>query len=341
MMKKKLTGVLMCALAFTLLTGCGGGGGSSAPEAKKPTIKVEAPLKTKVGAVDISSQKLAGYKFEAKTDKEIAGMTVYNGKLVYAAKQAKEIRAVKINGGIAELATDTFDKGILVHKDNNKALEVARVAADKNGYLYYDSSNKIYSYKDKKEQKAALGGQLAIAPDGKTAYAFFPQTYFEKGELKDGKFINAKESFLKQGEPKQGPLERIEDVKVGADGKVYALGVSSMQDMKYNAAIFSADGKQLALLGEDKDNQPNTISFPKGLAITDKYVCVMINGMPAGLGIWTQDGKFVGVAQAAAIFGKGYRAAAIGNWDKDSVIVAAQTDKDKKYTYEFFEISLK
>ena len=329
--KKWLAAIIGGAMVMSVLAGCGGGDSADKKDSKAaaPAVKVEAPVKAKVGNVDITSQKLAGFSVKSDSVFAIKGLTNYQGKLVYA-DNSKNLTALALKDNALSIDKGMFKEGILTGEGRMEF-----PVADTAGYVYFNGSNKVYSVKDGKisVMKDNCVDHFAPAPDGQSGYLY--QLDSLKKVTLDAGVVKSEEPGFVDPKAGQGPFKQIEQAVVDKDGTVYLAGAAAQGNLAVMVS-YSPAGQQLAQFGGADFKAPDKISAPAGIALTNKYVCVATTD---ALKVWAKDGTFVGAVKNKDLFGADNRIYGLANWDDNGIVAYVNYDTGKKYDYNFVYIS--
>jgi hypothetical protein len=332
--RKACMAALLCGvMALGVLTGCGGSEGTKETKDTKPAapaVKVEAPVKAKVGNVDITTQKWADYSVKDDSVFAIKGLAQYQGKLVYGGG-GKNLTALALKDNVLSIDKGMFKDGILTSEER-----IENPTTDAAGYIYFRHGNKLNSFKDGKTvvMNDNCVDSFAPVPDGKSGYLYLGPA-FKKAILDAGVVKSTEPGFV---DPKagQGPFKQVDYAVVDKDSTVYLQGYPP--EGNYGLMIsYSPAGQQLAQFGGQDFKAPDKIGGAAGIALTDKYVCVAVTD---GLKVWAKDGTFIGAVKNKDLFGDDYRIYGIANWDGKGIVAYVNYEKaTKKYDFNFVYIS--
>jgi hypothetical protein len=370
--------LLSLILTSMLFLGC-----SSSPDSQKSDAAQAAKPKSVAAAVQymeahigdavLRGRQLKGYEFDFSYMQAMAGLTKWNGMLVFGVDRDEgNGRNTILKALTVDLAADGTSKPALepaVKEFHDGVLappaEAREVYSDPAGgagaYLYFSSRSGISSISHD-GPGAALGKygakRLAIDPDGQSAY-IFSNKIMAQGTLANGTFTPTR-TFSTNGTSLV--FSSLEDVAVGPDHRLYAAGKmkSDQSNVLHKIAIYTPDMNQVTMFGTDVPDYapPRGRAFPR-LAVTSKYIFSWkqadIFTLPAQLCLWTHDGAYLGQVVADKVFGEGWQPLEVTNWDENTLVIAAakitnmketknpetgRTNTERTWTYGFFLLQL-
>jgi hypothetical protein len=330
--------VISILILLLLATGCGQAETKTVTPKAVPQVNTKAVLTAKAGPVTLKGEQLDGYGFKDYQPESICGMTRWQDKLVvseynaYAKTQPILLRAFNLDtekGSLAP-AKDVLHDGIL-SPATAKEDAYTNPSADKDGYLYFQTHKGFRSFKQVGVGPMDLTygwAQLAIAEDGKTAYAV-NKSLAAKGTLVNGLFTYAQNINPAKVLPNFGILN---DVALGRGGnnKLYAVGFLKKQVSATTGIDILNPDLSFVKLAEsapqEKGYDGNRPPVLKGLAVTDKYIVswkIPTKNTVGNLYLWDTDGHYLGQTAADQVLGKDWKPTDAMVWEHNTLVVSA------------------